>query len=366
MALLRRNRPDASRLIQFLSTEEASGVLLVATALVALLCANSPAASAYGWVTSRAQHWVNDGLMTLFFLVVGLEIKREVTKGELRDPRKLALPAVAALGGMVVPACLYLILNAGRDTVGGWGVPVATDIAFALGVLTLAASWAPVSVRSFLLTLAIVDDIGAVLLIAVFYSGGLDHEWLLVALAVTVAIAAGRWLTTPLLFILAVALWLGLERSGVHPTVAGVVVGLLTPRDRIDRLESVLHPWTSGLVLPLFALTNAGISTTSSGSLISPVGLGVFFGLLVGKPLGIGAAVWAARRTGIGRLPSDVTPGMVAGVAVLAGIGFTMSIFIAELGFDGVDLETAKLAIFMASAVASIIGAWILRLTRRR
>jgi Na+:H+ antiporter, NhaA family len=366
MALLRRNRPDVSRLIQFLSTEEASGVLLVAAALVALLWANSPAAGAYALLAGRAQHWVNDGLMTLFFLVVGLEIKREVTTGELRDPRKLALPAVAAVGGMVVPACVYLILNAGRgDTVGGWGVPVATDIAFALGVLTLAGTRAPVSVRSFLLTLAIVDDIGAVLLIAVFYSGGLDHEWLLVALAVTVAFAGGRWFI-PLYVVFAVGLWVALERSGVHPTVAGVVVGLLTPQDRIERIVSVLHPWTSRLVVPIFALTNAGVSIAGSGSLASPVGLGVFLGLVVGKPLGIGAAVWAARRTGLGRLPSDVTPGMIAGVAVLAGVGFTMSIFIAELGFDGLNLETAKIAILVASAVAGVIGACILRLTLRR
>jgi Na+:H+ antiporter, NhaA family len=321
---------SSSRLLEFLRTEEGSGFLLLAAAAIALIWANSPLSDVYHrlWETEVGaldlQHWVNDGLMTSFFFVVGLEIKREVTSGELRDPRKLALPAIAAVGGMVVPAGIYLLLNAGGPSASGFGVPVATDIAFALGVLTLAASRAPVSVRSFLLTLAIVDDIGAVLLIAVFYSGG------------------------------------------VHPTVLGVVLGLLIPTALADRIESILHPWTSRFVVPIFALANAGVTIDGSaiGATISPVGLGVFLGLVVGKPLGIGAAVWAATRTGVARLPSDVTPRLLAGAAVLAGIGFTVALFVAELAFA--DPETAKLAILAASAVASVLGVLILRREGRR
>lgn len=320
-----RPRLSPSRLLEFLRTEEASGVLLLGAAIIALVWANSPLATLYDrlWEIEvgplNLHHWVNDGLMTLFFFVVGLEIKREVVVGELRDPRKLALPAVAAVGGMVVPAAIYLLLNAGGPGASGFGVPVATDIALALGVLTLAASRAPVSVRSFLLTLAIVDDIGAVLLIAIFYSGG------------------------------------------VHPAVAGVVVGFLIPTGLADRLESLLHPWTSRLVVPVFVLANAGVPIDGSTvkAAISPVGFGVFLGLVVGKPVGIGAAVWAATRTGIARLPSDLTPRLVTGAAVLAGIGFTVALFVAELAF--VDRDAATLAILAASAVAGVVGGLILR-----
>ncbi len=373
-----RSRVSSSRLLEFLRTEEASGLLLLAAAVVALLWANSPIGDLYDrlWevvgavevgtlsLSRSLHHWVNDGLMTLFFLVVGLEVKREVWVGELRAPRKLALPAIAAVGGMVVPAGIYLLLNAGSETVSGWGVPVATDIAFALGVLTLAASRAPVSVRSFLLTLAIVDDIGAVLIIALVYSGGLAPGWLLVALAAAVVVVVTRRGAVAL----AVVLWIAFDQAGVHPAIAGVVLGFLTPIGRLHRVQAAMHPWTSRAVVPVFALANAGVTIdgTAVEAVVSPVGFGVFLGLVVGKPLGIGAAVWAATRTGVARLPSDVTPRLLAGAAALAGIGFTVSLFVAELALVERHVETAKLATLAASAVASIGGVLLLRSEGRR
>lgn len=425
-----RSAPDrSSRLLEFLRTEEASGVFLLGAAVVALVWANSPLRESYQqlWSTVAVvriggldiamdlQHWVNEGLMTLFFLVVGLEIKREVASGELSDPRKLALPAIAALGGMVVPAGVYLLLNAGGETADGWGVPVATDIAFALGVLTLAAPRAPISLRSFLLTLAIVDDVGAIVLIAVFYSGGLAASWFLLAAAIIAAVILCRRLgvTSVVPYVLlGAALWVSLYESGVHPTLAGVALGLLAPAvslrrspmagtaarqilreadgqseedagpywlavadiakgaaSPLDRVENFLHPWTTRVVAPIFALANAGVELSGAAfgeAVTSPIGLGVVLGLVVGKPLGIGGAIWVARRSGIGRLPTEVTPRMVIGVAGLAGVGFTVALFIAELAFGSPrDVETAKLAVLVASVLASLFGAAILHSANR-
>jgi Na+:H+ antiporter, NhaA family len=425
-----RSTPDrSSRLLDFLRTEEASGVFLLGAAVVALVWANSPLRESYQglWSTVATfrvggldvamdlQHWVNEGLMTLFFLVVGLEIKREVATGELRDPKKLALPAIAALGGMVVPAGVYLLLNAGSETADGWGVPVATDIAFALGVLTLAASRAPVSLRSFLLTLAIVDDIGAIVLIAVFYSGGVAAGWIMLAAAIIVAVILARRLgvTSVVPYVLlGAALWVSLYQSGVHPTLAGVALGLLAPAiplrrssmsgtaarqilreadgrseedaepywvavadiakgavPPLDRVETFLHPWTTRVVAPTFALANSGVELGEAAlgeAVTSPIGLGVTLGLVVGKPLGIGGAIWVARRSGVGRLPTEVTSRMIIGVAALAGVGFTVALFIAELAFGSPrDVETAKLAVLVASLLASLFGAAILRSANR-
>ena len=422
---VRSSRDRSSRLLEFLRTEEASGVFLLGATVVALIWANSPLRESYErlWSTVATveiggldvgmdlQNWVNEGLMTLFFLVVALEVKREVTTGELRDPKKAALPIIAAIGGMVVPAGIYLLLNAGSDTSGGWGVPVATDIAFALGVLTLAASRAPVSLRSFLLTLAIVDDIGAILLIAIFYSGGLAAGWLVIAAVVVSSVFLARLLRVTSVVpyvLLGIGLWIALYESGVNPTLAGVVLGLMAPAvplrrsptpaieahltliaaenkpdeeaeaywiamedmanlavSPLDRVETSLHPWTSRIVVPTFALANAGIevsATTLSETVTSPLGLGVLLGLVVGKPLGIGAAIWAATRARIGRLPDGVSPRMVFGVAALAGVGFTVALFIAELAFISPrDVEAAKLAVLLASVLASVFGAVILR-----
>ena len=421
---VRSSLDRSSRLLQFPRTEEASAVLLLTAAVLALVWANSPLRESYEriWNTVATvelggltigmdlQHWVNEGLMTLFFLVVGLEIKREVTVGELREPRAIALPILAAIGGMLVPAGIYLLLNAGSDVSGGWGVPIATDIAFALGVLTIAASRAPVSVRSFLLTLAIVDDIGAILLIAIFYSGGLSAGWLIVAAGMTASVMLLRSLrvisVVPYV-LLGVGLWVALYESGLHPTLAGVVLGLTAPavplrrfptdasgarqrlheaKDKSDgeagaelaavaenarravspleRVEAMLHPWTSRVVVPTFALANAGVAVSVAAltdALSSPLGLGVLLGLVVGKPLGIGAAVWVSTRTRIGRLPADTTPRMIVGVAALAGVGFTVALFVAQLAFGGQDVATATLAVLIASLIAGCVGAAILR-----
>jgi NhaA family Na+:H+ antiporter len=424
----RATQVTSSRLLEFLRTEEASGVFLLAAALIALAWANSPIRESYEdlWgavatlrigsldVAMDLQHWVNEGLMTLFFLVVGLEIKREVVTGELRDPRKLALPAIAAIGGMVVPAGLYLLVNAGSDTANGWGVPVATDIAFALGILTLAASHAPVSLRSFLLTLAIVDDIGAIVLIAVFYSDGLVASWLLVAAAFVAAVILAQRLgfsSVGPYILLGIGLWVSFYASGVHPTLAGVALGLLAPttpirRSRLadatitkvqrfadrnaeedqtngvvnddfatgsefplDRVETALHPWTTRFVAPTFALGNAGVELSGSAveeAVTSPVGLGVIIGLVVGKPLGVGAAAWLAGRSGLARLPSDVTFRMILGVAALAGVGFTVALFIVELAFGAArHIDAAKLAVLLASLLAGSFGALLLRTAGR-
>jgi len=416
---------SSSRLLEFLRTEEASAALLLAAALLALVWANSAMRDSYAALWSSVagirigdfglvmdlRHWVNEGLMTFFFLVVGLEIKREIVSGELRDSKKLRLPAIAALGGMVVPAGIYLLFNAGRSTAAGWGVPVATDIAFALGVLTLAASKAPLSLRSFLLTLAIVDDIGAIVLIALFYSSALSLGWLVSAVAIILVIVIAKRLRVasliPYIF-LGIGLWLSLYHSGIHPTLAGVVLGLMAPAAPLrrspdaatearhyvdeaasgpqgdvesnwvaigdiangavaplDTVETRLHPWTTRLVVPAFALANAGVEfdmPVLTEAVTGPVGVGVVLGLVVGKPVGIFAAIWIATSLGIGRMSNDVTPRMALGVSALAGVGFTVALFITELAFESPrDIEASKLAVLLASLIASLLGAFILR-----
>lgn len=416
----------AKPLQSFLDAEAASGLLLLGATIVALVWANSPWKTSYddlwhttltvrfgSWsVAEEARHWVNDGLMSLFFLVVGLEIKREVTTGELRTLRAAALPAIAAIGGMVVPAGIYLAVTAGGAGAGGWGVPMATDIAFALGVLTLAARHAPAGLKPFLLTLAIVDDIGAILVIAVVYSSGISWG----ALGVAVLVVAGILLlqriqvrAAPPYLLLGVALWLALFRSGVHPTIAGVLLGLLTPavpfqrpravseeahrvadetvdepdppdadaeqwmylewlsREAVSplaRVEALLHKWTTGLIIPLFALANAGVAV-SVGALADAatdrVAIGIVAGLVIGKLVGIVGASAIAVRTRLATLPRDVTLRDVVGAGVVAGIGFTVSLFIAELAFTGPLVDVAKIAILAASLVAGAAGFALLR-----
>jgi Na+:H+ antiporter, NhaA family len=422
---VRSETDRSSRLLEFLRTEEASAVFLLAAALVALVWANSAFRDVYHelWATVGTlgigslsisldlKGWVNEGLMTLFFLVVGLEIKREVTTGELRDPRALALPVVAAIGGMVVPAGIFLILNSGSGSQGGWGIPVATDIAFALGILTIAASRAPDSVRSFLLTLAIVDDIGAILLIAVFFSEGLSLGWLTVAATIVGLLFLARALgvgSMAVPVILGIALWVALYEAGVHPTLTGVVLGLMAAsvplrRDKtagsdvrelleeadgrvggeadaywiavdrtakaatspLDRAEASFHPWTSRFVVPVFALANAGVEVTGGAvadAITSPLGLGVIAGLVLGKPIGIAGTVWAGTKMGLGRLPSEFTPRIVLGIATLGGVGFTVALFITELALVGeADIATATLAVLIASVIAGAVGGAILR-----
>ena len=411
---------------RFLRQETSGGVLLLVAAAAALAWANlwpgsyedtwhTPLTFELGpWAISQdVQHWINDGLMALFFFVVGLEIKRELVTGELRDARTAALPAVAALGGMVVPAGLYVALNFGGDAIQGWGIPMATDIAFAVGVLALFGRGLPSSLRVFLLSLAIVDDIGAILVIAIFYSGGISWVPLGVAAALVAAILGLRVLQVrfvPLYVLLGVGVWLAVFESGIHATIAGVMLGFLTPavpfqkpdvvsrearriaeetadepesadadahhwlrlaaisRETISplaRLEHLLHPWTSYLIVPLFALANAGVYLRGGAigdAAGSRVTLGIVLGLVVGKTLGITLFAWLAVRLRLARLPLGVGWERIFGVAAVAGIGFTVSLFIAGLAFsDAETLASAKVGILAGSLVAGAVGAVLLR-----
>ncbi len=394
--IVRRRLPLALR--HFLATEVAGGVFLLTAALIALLWVNSPLSASYDalWHTELAitvgpldlakdlQHWVNEGLMAIFFFVVGLEIKRELVIGELNTLRTAAMPAVAALGGMVVPAAIYAAFNFGGPGSAGWGIPMATDIAFALGVLALVLPGAPTSLRVFLLSLAIVDDIGAILVIALFYVGGLDVVALGSAVLFVVLAAglrAARIWFAPLFLLLGVATWVALVHSGVHATIAGVAFGLLIParpldpspvNDRLiaddaetdsvaERVEHRLHPWTSYAIVPLFALANAGIALSGSevaAAATSRVTWGIVAGLVLGKIVGITGAVVVAARLGIARVADDLTVAMVAVAAAVAGIGFTVALFITQLAFADASLRhEAKVGVFAGSLLAATIAA---------
>jgi Na+:H+ antiporter, NhaA family len=418
---LRSDRPVARYLAQpvarFLHVEAAGGIVLALATAVALVWANSPWQDSYHtlWHTELSislgnrvlsddlEHWVNDGLMVLFFFVVGLEIKREWVTGELRDRRAAVLPAMAALGGMVVPAAVYVLVNVGTDNIGGWGIPMATDIAFALGVVAILGSRVPPALKIFLLTLAIVDDIGAILVIAIFYSKGLEPEWLVVGavvLGAAILLRRANVRYLPVFVVIGVALWFALFESGVHATIAGVILGLLAPAEAFqtevetqnvvdvldrrpgislddvraasfllresvsvaERIEDALHPWVSYVVIPIFALANAGITFSSkSFSGDHRLLLGVVLGLVVGKTVGISAMTWLGVRLGIGRLPAGVGPRHVLGIAVVAGIGFTVALFIAGLAFDDVaSQDQAKIGILIASVLAAVGGAGVL------
>ncbi|MBX3031108.1 MAG: Na+/H+ antiporter NhaA [Chloroflexi bacterium] len=394
--------PGPTRLLEplraFLRQEAASGLLLMLAAVAALTIANSPLGDDWEalWHTSLGVtldgrtwgmslgHWVNDGLMAIFFLVVGLEIKRELVLGELREPRTAMLPMGAAVGGAVVPAAIFLALNAGGPGQSGWGVPMATDIAFALGVLALVGSRVPTSVKVFLTTLAIMDDLLAVLVIAVFYTGTI--ELLGVAEAViclVLLVIANRAGVRSLLVygVLGVALWVGVLVSGVHATIAGVLLAATIPtmvgqrpadgrptRSPLISLEHRLHPWSAFVIVPVFALANAGVPLTGDlAILVEPVTLGILLGLVVGKPIGIVGTTWILARLAGRGLPGDMTWAQVGALGVLAGIGFTMSLFIAELAtLDEAGHRGAKIGILAASVVAGILGWAAMRMTTRR
>ena len=370
------------RVADFLRTESAGGGALVAATVLAIVWANVGGDSYREfWSTSVSLpgpahaltlgSWVNEGLMAIFFFVVGLEIKREIVDGELRAPRTAAVPVVAAIGGMVIPALIYTAINAGTPTGHGWGVPMATDIAFAIGVLRLAGPRLPRGIGLTLVTLAIVDDLGAIAVIAIFYSAGISLGWLAVAFAgVVLVVLLRRVADHPLWYLIpAVVIWVALQRSGVHPTVAGVLVGFLTPlRTKSDIpilsiLEDRLHPWSSLVVVPVFALANAGIVVSVArwhALTTSRLALGVVLGLTVGKVVGIVGGTWIATRFGA-ELPSGVTRRAVFAIGLLGGIGFTVSLFVAGLAFDGSELGTAKLAILVASVAAALLGTLCLR-----
>ena len=419
----------ARPLREFLHIESAGSVLLLLATVAALLWVNLPfsgwaAGYDHFWHTPIAlqigdwrieeslQHWVNDGLMTIFFFVVGLEIKYELVSGDLRDPRTAALPIIAAVGGMAAPALIYALLAGGGTAASGWGIPMATDIAFAVGVLGLLGSRIPSAARLFLLTLAIVDDIGAIVVIAVFYTDDLSFGWLAAALGLLAVMAVLRLLrvwAVPAYALLGVATWFAMLQSGVHATLAGVAIGLLTPavallrpevatdyaveglRDHeldaeelhrlrfligesvpmVERLQTRLHPLSSYVVLPVFALANAGVVLGDGGlrdAVTSSVGLGIGAGLVLGKPLGIALACYIAIRLGIGRMPDGTSWPQLIGIGAVAGIGFTVSLFIAGLSFPGAPALTdeAKVGILLASVLAAVIGVALLLLTSRR
>jgi NhaA family Na+:H+ antiporter len=412
---------------EYLREEAAGGLVLMGAAALALGWANSPWRAAYAalWETTLAiqvgrfaiegdlRHWVGDGLMTLFFLVVGLEIKRELVAGELVSWRRAALPVVAAAGGMAVPAAIYAAVNAGGPGAPGWGVPMATDIAFALGVLALLGPRVPSSLKVFLLTLAVVDDLGSIAVVALFYSRGVELGTLALAAGLLVLVAAlvraGVW-WLPLHVGLGLALWLVLWHSGVSPALAGVAMGLLTParptappevardvggalagrlaedprpprlREMLreargtvplaERLAHDLHPVSAFLVVPLFALANAGISLERgalAGAGAGAVLGGVVAGRVVGKLAGITAATWLAVRLGLADRPEGASWAQLAGVATVAAIGFTVPLFVADLAFpDGGGLAPVKLGLLLASLVAGGAGALVLALAARR
>jgi Na+:H+ antiporter, NhaA family len=413
----------------FVQTESSAGILLLGSTLAALIWANSPWADSYHhfWHTPLSftfgswsldyslSHWINDGLMAVFFLFVGLEIKREILVGELAAPRQAALPIVAAIGGMIFPAGIYLWFNGGTESAAGWGIPMATDIAFALGILTLLRNVSP-GLKIFLAALAIVDDLGAVLVIAAFYTHEISWMYLAagaVALLALVALNFGG-IRNPLAYIvLGVLLWYALLQSGVHATIAGVLLALSIPEaSRIDekefvsrsrellvefervsserpakavaedqqdivrgledrcenvttplrRIEHQLHPWVSILIMPVFALANAGVTLSRDivPTLTSNIALGIILGLIVGKQLGLTLFSWIGARVGFVSIPAGTRWSRIYAVSWLGGIGFTMSLFIANLAFEESPfLEPAKIGILFASLIAGTVG-WIL------
>jgi Na+:H+ antiporter, NhaA family len=397
-------------LTDFLRAEAGAGVLLVAAALVAMVWANSPWSDSYFdlWNTEAVlrigdhvlaldlRGWVNDVAMVLFFFVAGLEIKRELTQGELRDPKQAALPIIAAFGGMIVPAAIFTLLNGGTDASKGWGIPMATDIAIVTGVVAMLGTRAPSWLKLFLLALAIADDIGAILVIAIFYSEGVSFAWLAAAIGTVVVAAAirGKVDHVGVYILLGVACWFSLYEANVHTTLTGVAFGMLapvTPRlatglvdvDELARIPTVdnaarlsrraqlsvsvvewlehkLHPWSAFVVVPVFALANAGIRIPTGGlgeALSQRVTWGVILGLVVGKTIGITGATLLAVALKIGRLPANVTTRYVIGAGALGGIGFTVSLFVTELAFGESGHGTdARLGVLVASVTAALIG----------
>jgi NhaA family Na+:H+ antiporter len=379
--------------VEFLRDEAAGGLVLLAATVVALVWANTPAREAYDslWATNLRigvgdiaigedlRHWVNDGLMALFFFVVGLEIKRELVAGELSDRRAAALPVLAAIGGVALPALLFTLIVGGGEGARGWAIPMATDIAFAVGVLALLGDRVSSGVKVVLLAIAVVDDIIAIAIIAVFYASDVQLGWLAAAgagLALCVALRlAGVWRVTVYLPV-GLFVWAATHESGVHATIAGVVLGLMTPTGRVrgravlESLEQRLHPLTSFVVVPLFALANAGVYL-GGGALVdaaaSRVAWAVAVGLVVGKLIGIGFASVVADRSGVAALPPGVGRRDVIGIAALGGIGFTVSLFITSLAFDSQVLQDeAKVGIFAGSILSALIGTSILRRPGRR
>ena len=385
---MRQARP-LSAIRTALTSEAGGGLVLMAAAALALVVANSALGPAYEHALHvhlgplSLLHWINDGLMVIFFLLVGLEIKREALDGRLRTWPDRILPGLAALGGMVVPALVYLAFNAGQPTARGWAIPAATDIAFALGVLALLGSRAPVSLKVFLSAVAIVDDLGAVIIIALFYTGGLDLPMLAGAgLTLAALIALNRLGVTRLApyLVLGAVLWFLVLRSGVHATVAGVLLALTVPihpspgrpedpTSPLHRLEHALMPWVTYAIVPIFGFANAGVNLggLAPDALLHPVTLGVALGLFLGKQIGVFASVRLAVAAGLAPRPAGASWAQVYGVAILCGIGFTMSLFIGGLAFaDAAHATETKLGVLAGSLLSGLVGAALLGLAPAR
>ena len=378
----------------FLRLEAAGGLLLMGAAVLALLVANSPLAGIYAaflelpvearvgalGISKPMILWINDGLMAVFFLLVGLELKREILEGHLSSLRDAALPAFAAIGGMALPAAVYAGFNWGdAAAMKGWAIPSATDIAFALGVLMLLGERVPAALKAFLLSVAIFDDIGAIIIIAAFYTAALSPIALAAALGLTALLAvlnrASVTRRAPYVLV-GIALWFALLKSGVHATLTGVVLALFIPLRQADardgqpsplhEFEQALHPWIAFGVLPVFAFANAGVSLAgiTANQVLHPVSLGIVAGLVIGKQVGIVLLSWLAVRCGIASLPRDVGWGLIYGASLLCGIGFTMSLFIASLAFEqggGAYLGLERIGILAGSAIAGTAGYLVLR-----
>lgn len=369
----------------FFKLESAGGILLVIAAAVAMMIANTSLNDAYqGFLHTyvfgmSVSHWINDGLMAVFFLLIGLEVKRELLEGALKSKETAIFPAIAAVGGMVAPALVYLAFNYGdAEAVQGWAIPAATDIAFALGIMALLGKRVPVSLKVFLLALAIIDDLGVVVIIALFYTGDLSTTALAVGFAMTAALfMLNNKKVTKLLpyMIVGAILWFAVLKSGVHATLAGVVIGFSIPlkgkkgeHSPLKHMEHALHPYVAFGILPLFAFANAGISLegVSIDGLTSMLPLGIALGLLVGKPVGIFSFSWVAVKAGVAKLPEGITFRHIFAVSILCGIGFTMSIFISSLAFGSVNVEFdtyARLGILMGSTTAAVLGYFLLHIS---
>lgn len=409
-------------LARFLHIQSASGVVLLAFTIAAMILANSSVSESYlaFWNTPvglsvgefefrhSLKHWINDGLMVTFFFVIGLELKRELLLGELRSLHAAALPIAAALGGMAIPAAIYLAIQWGEPGQRGWGIPMATDIAFVVGCLAVLGRRVPHSLRILLLSLAIADDLGAILVIAVGYTSGIHLPFLalgLIGIGVVRLMAGIGVRSVPVYTFLGLIIWFGFHESGIHATIAGVILGLITPvrpwvsesllarfvhelqnfleghsaedtRDRhamlrtleratreaispVERLEVLLHPWVAFVIMPLFAFANAGVPIRVE-ALLNSVTLAVVVGLVIGKPLGILLMSWLAVRSGLAKLPENITWTVLASAGVLAGIGFTMSLFIAEMALSDLALDAAKIGVLVGSTICGVLGMMLL------
>jgi NhaA family Na+:H+ antiporter len=385
------------KIVDFIRLESFSGVLLVFSAAVAIIIANTPLYGLYDYilhnvyfrigfinkdagmdieVTKSILHWINDGFMAIFFFLVGLEIKREFVEGELSTPSQALLPALVAVGGMVVPAAIFWFIN--RDVPGnlsGWAIPTATDIAFALGVLALLGSRAPIQLKILLTAIAVLDDLGAIIVIALFYSGNIffGSFYLVIVLLVALFIL-NRWrvMRVAPYIILGIILWLAVLKSGVHATLAGVAVAMFIPvrsmkdpeHSPVENLIHTLHPWVAFLILPAFAFANAGVPFTGMGlhSLFDPLTFGIISGLFIGKQLGIFATLYGAVKSGLCPMPKETNWKQLYGMSILCGIGFTMSLFIGGLAFAGIEQQAEiRLGVLAGSILSAVIGYGIIR-----